>query len=457
MSQKSRIKKGFDKKMAIKVGMVSLGCSKNLVDAEQALYDLREKGFELVADAALAEVVIINTCGFIESAKQEAIETILEFCTLKEEGRIKGVIVTGCMAQRYKEEIMKEIPEIDGVIGLGGYEKLHTVIEKAVKGEKECAFGEIESLDIDRKRIVSTSPTFAYVKIAEGCSNRCTYCAIPSIRGNFRSRTLESIVSEAKWLAKHGIKELILIAQDTTRYGEDLYGKGSLPQLLTELCKIEELVWVRVLYCYPERIDDELIDVIAKEEKIANYLDIPIQHCNSEVLKRMNRRGNKEYLVNLFAKLREKIEGIVIRSTLIVGFPGETNEQFEELCEFVKEVKIDRLGCFPYSAEEGTPAATFPDQIEEEVKNRRAEVIMETQLLITEEVNQNKVGNVVTCVVEGFDEFAECFFGRSYADTPEIDGKIFFSAERSLTLGEFVDVEIVDVLDYDLIGVVVEE
>lgn len=442
--------------MAIKVGMVSLGCPKNQVDAEHMVYNLREEGFELIADAGLADVVVINTCGFIESAKQEAIDTILEFCTLKTEGRIKAVIVTGCLAERYREEISAEMPEVDAVIGIGSNEMLGTVINKILNGEGRInTFGDKYSLIIGGKRLISTD-TFAYIKIAEGCDNCCTYCAIPSIRGRFRSRKMEGIIKEAEWLAKVGYKEIILIAQDTTRYGEDIYGKSMLPELMREIAKIDGIKWIRTLYSYPERITDELIDVIANEPKCVKYLDIPIQHCDGEILRMMNRVGDDKSLRELVLKLRARIPGIILRTTLIAGFPGETEEQFEALCQFVKDIKFDRLGCFAYSAEEGTPAADFPDWVDEEIKQRRADIIMETQMLINDEICEAMPGRTLEVVVEGFDRYAECFFGRSQSEAPEIDGKIFFTSPRPLAIGEYVKVEIDSVMDYDLIGFVVE-
>lgn len=442
--------------MSIRVGMVSLGCPKNQVDAEHMLYNLREEGCEIIADAALADVVVVNTCGFIESAKQEAIETILEFCTLKEEGRIKAVIVTGCLAERYREEIKTEMPEVDAVIGIGSNELLGTVIKKVLSGEGDiCTFGDKYSLIIGGRRIISTE-NYAYLKIAEGCDNCCTYCAIPSIRGRFRSRKMESVIDEAKWLASVGFKEIVLVAQDTTRYGEDIYGKPMLAELMREISKIDGLKWIRTLYAYPERITDELIDVIAKEEKCVKYLDIPIQHCDGEVLRRMNRAGDEASLRGLVKKLRERVPGIILRTTLIAGFPGETEEQFERLCEFVKDVRFDRLGCFAYSAEEGTPAADFSDQIDEDVKLKRADIIMQEQMLISDELNQSYIGKTIEVVTEGFDRYAECYFGRSAMDAPEIDGKIFFTSPCPRALGEYVNVLIDDVMDYDLIGSVVE-
>ncbi len=442
--------------MSVRVGMVSLGCPKNQVDAEQVLYSLREYGYEIVADAALADVVIINTCGFIESAKQESIETILEFCTLKNEGRIKGVVITGCLAERYKEEVLKEIPEADAVVGIGSNKELPEIISTVMDGGHVESFGDKVCLDIDARRIISTQPHFAYLKIAEGCDNFCSYCAIPSIRGRFRSRSIESIVDEASWLVKNGVREIILVAQDTTRYGEDLYGKPQLSKLLTELSGLD-IKWIRLLYCYPERINDELIDVIASHEKIAKYIDIPIQHVNEEILKRMNRPGNEQTIRELIGKLRAKIPGIVIRTTLITGFPGETDEQFEQLAEFVADMKFERLGCFAYSAEEGTPASEFENQVELKVREHRADIIMDHQLNVMDEKNASLIGTDIEVVVEGFDRYAECYFGRSYADAPEIDGKIFFDSQNKLTIGQYVTVHIDDVLDYDLIGAVSDE
>lgn len=442
--------------MAVRVGLVSLGCPKNQVDAEHIVYNLREEGYEIIPDAALADVAVINTCGFIESAKQEAIDTILEFCTLKSEGRIKAVIVTGCLAERYKAEIRSELPEVDAVVGLGANELLGEIIKKVLAGETVDMSGDKYSLIIDSRRIVSTE-TFAYLKIAEGCDNHCTYCAIPSIRGKLRSRKPESIVDEAKWLAKVGFKEIILVAQDTTVYGLDLYGKPMICELLRELCKIDGLKWIRTLYSYPERITDELIELIASEEKLVKYLDIPIQHCNDRILKRMNRKSTKAELVSLVKKLRERIPGVILRTTLIAGFPGETEEEFEELCKFVNEMKFDRLGCFAYSQEEGTPAALLPDQLDEEEKQRRADTVTETQMLISDRQSEERVGKDIEVVVEGWDKWAECYFGRSYAEAPEIDGKIFFTSDSPRTVGEYVKVHIDGTMDYDLLGSVVNE
>lgn len=439
--------------MSVRVGMVSLGCPKNQVDAEHMLYSLSSEGFEIVQDAALSDVVIVNTCGFIESAKQEAIDTILEFCTLKQEGRIKAVICTGCLAERYREEVLNEIPELDAVIGIGSNDKLCSIIREVLERQESITdFGDKCGLCLDGGRIISTQPFYAYIKIAEGCDNCCTYCAIPSIRGRFRSRKLEDIISEAKWLAENGVTELVVVAQDTTRYGEDIYGEPSLAKLLRELCRIDGLKWIRTLYAYPERITDELLDTIAEEEKLVKYLDIPIQHCNKEVLKRMNRHGDRETLTALINKIRRRIPGITLRTTLIAGFPGETDEQFEELCEFVREMRFDRLGCFAYSAEEGTPAAEMEDQIPMKIRERRAELIMEEQMFISDSLNEKALDKTIEVVTEGFDRYAECWYGRSAADAPEIDGKIFFISDTKLHEGDYVSVHIDDTLDYDLIG-----
>ncbi len=441
--------------MAGTVGIVSLGCAKNMLDAEHMAYNLREEGFELQPDAALADVAIINTCGFIESAKQEAIETILEFVALKEEKRIKAIIVTGCLAERYREEILKEMPEVDAVLGIGANELLGETIRKILEGNSDIEmYGDKYSLVIGGRRIVSTE-TYAYIKIAEGCSNHCTFCAIPQIRGKYRSRPMESIIDEAKWLAKVGYREIILIAQDTSRYGEDIYGTQKLAELLRELCKIEGLKWIRTLYCYPERITDELIDVVASEPKCVKYFDIPIQHCCDRVLKRMNRRSNEAEIRELVRKFRERIPGVIIRTTILTGFPGETEEEFEKLCEFVKEMRFDRLGCFAYSQEEGTPAARLDGQLDEDEKNRRAEIITQEQMLVSDQMTAEMLGRVYEVVVEGYDRYAECWFGRSANEVPEIDGKIFFTSSITLKVGDYQYVRITDTMDYDPIGEVI--
>lgn len=441
--------------MPEKIGMISLGCPKNQVDAEIMLAKLAEGGFEITNDVDGADAVIVNTCGFIEDAKKEAIENILDMAELKKEGVIGKIIVTGCLAERYKEEILSEIPEIDAVVGIGSNADICEVCRRALSGETVETFGEKTCLPLSGERLLTTPPWFAYLKIAEGCSNHCTYCAIPSIRGEFRSRPAEEILEEAKDLAKSGVKELIVVAQDTTRYGEDLYGKSALPALLKALSQIEELQWIRVLYCYPERISDELLEVMASSDKLLNYLDIPIQHADAGVLKAMNRKGDKESLLALLQKIREKLPDAVLRTTLITGFPGETEEAFETLCEFVKEARFDRLGCFAYSTEEGTPAALLPDQIDEDVRKERGEVVMEQQYRIFEEKSEELVGKILPTVVEGYDAYTDSYYGRTWRDAPEIDGQVHFTCGYELQDGDFVEVEIFEVQDYDLIGEVV--
>lgn len=446
--------------MNYKVGMVSLGCPKNQVDAEMLLFALQQYGYTLTGDAAMADVVIINTCGFITSAKEEAIENILEFAALKKEGKIKLLCVTGCLAERYRDQLLAELPEVDLVVGIGANARLPELIDEALakKHTEKLFTGEKADLPLNGGRIQTTLPFYAYLKIAEGCDNHCTYCAIPSIRGRFRSRKMEDVITEAKRLAAEGVTELVIVAQDTTRYGEDLYGHAALPELLRQLCEIEGLRWIRTLYTYPERITDELLDAIREEEKLVNYLDIPIQHCDGEILKRMNRRGDRASLTALISHIRKRVPGIVLRTTMLVGFPGESEEQFAELCDFVREIGFDRLGCFAYSQEEGTPAAALDGQLSDEVKERRAELLMETQADIMIAKNEERVGQEATVITEGFDRYAECFFGRSEADAPEIDGKIFFtvSGERP-RLGDYLTVRLEEVMDYDLIGSAVEE
>ncbi|MEE0264746.1 MAG: 30S ribosomal protein S12 methylthiotransferase RimO, partial [Acutalibacteraceae bacterium] len=409
-----------------RIGIVSLGCAKNQVDAEMMLFTLKQSGYKIVADPAMSDVVIVNTCGFIESAKQESIDEIIELGKLKAEGKIKRIIVTGCLAERYQHMVKDQLYEVDAVLGIGANEDIAEVVKKCLEGEQTELYPDKLLLPLEGGRVQSTPPHYAYLKLGDGCDNRCTYCAIPMIRGKFRSRTIESLVDEAKQLVASGVKELILIAQDTTRYGIDLYNELALPKLLNQLCEIEDLKWIRLLYCYPDEITDELIDCIATQEKVLNYIDIPLQHCNDRVLKSMNRRGNKETIVNVINKLREKAPDIVLRTTFICGFPGETEEEFTELAEFVNEMKFQRLGCFAYSQEEDTPAAEFENQIDDEVKQRRAEIIMEQQMTIMEEYCQSLIGKQIEVVCEGFDRYADCFFGRTMADSPDVDGKVFF-------------------------------
>ena len=442
--------------MAIKVGVVSLGCDKNLVDSERMLRKLRSHGYELVTEFGDSDVAVVNTCGFIQAAKEEAIETILEIGKLKEEGRVQKLILTGCLTERYKEEAAKEFPEADAVVGIGDNKDIVEILDQVLHGERIVRFSPKTDVEMTGERIISTLPFFSYLKIAEGCSNRCTYCAIPMIRGKFRSVPMADVLQEARWLAQSGVTELNIIAQDVTRYGEDLYGESRLPELLHALCQIEGLRWIRLLYCYPERITDKLIETMAQEEKIVKYIDMPIQHCNNEILKRMNRPSTKEKLYDVIRRLRAAMPDIVLRTTLITGFPGETQAQFEELCQFVQDIGFTRLGCFAYSQEDGTAAGAFPDQIDEEERAHRADVIMEQQMQISYDYNARQMGTIKEAVVEGFDKWAECYFGRTAADAPDIDGKVFFSSERQLQVGDYVNIRITDMLDYDLLGEVVE-
>ncbi len=437
----------------VKVGMVSLGCPKNQVDGELLMAALKKAGFETVDDAALADVALVNTCGFIESAKKEAIEEILELAQLKKEGRIQKLVVTGCLAERYREEIHRELPEVDAVLGIGANGQIAEHLRSMLAGNFVEAFPEKDRLPLCGERELTTPSYFAYLKIAEGCDNCCSYCAIPLIRGGYRSRTMESIEEEARKLVENGAKELILIAQDTTRYGLDLYGEYSLAKLMKRLCALEGLSWLRVLYCYPDAITDELLEVMAQEKKIVKYIDLPLQHASGKILQAMNRRGDRQSLTALLQKIREKVPGVILRTTLITGFPGETEEDFTQLAEFIKEIRFDRLGCFAYSQEEDTPAAQLPGQIEEEVKEHRAEIIMEDQMEIMEALGRRFVGSTLEVLVEGFDRYAECWFGRSAMDAPDIDGKVFFTTGGSKpTLGSFVKVQIDDCMDCDLTG-----
>ncbi len=442
--------------MNYKAGIVSLGCAKNQVDAEMLLYTLKQRGFTIVNDPAKADAVIVNTCGFIDSAKQESIDEIIELGKLKREGTIKAIIVTGCLAERYQNEITKQLYEVDAAIGIGANEKIADVTLDALNGKKTELFPDKLSLPLSGGRVQSTPPYTAYLKVSEGCDNRCTYCAIPLIRGRFRSRTIEDVLDEAKDLAAHGVVELNVIAQDTTRYGEDLYGEPQTAKLLSELCKIDGFKWIRLLYCYPDRVTDELIDVIAREDKIVKYIDIPLQHCNGEILRNMNRRGDRQSLTALLNKIRDRIPGVIFRSTFITGFPGETEEQFEELAEFAGEIRFQRLGCFPYSVEEDTKAAEFPNQIDEETKQKRADIIMENQQNVMAEYCEGLIGTKLEVLVEGWDRIAECWYGRSYADAPEVDGCVFFTAEdKKPVIGEFVTVKIEDCMGIDPVGVMI--
>lgn len=439
--------------MNYKIGMISLGCPKNQVDAEHMLALMDAEGWEIVDYVDGCDAVIVNTCGFIDDAKKEAIENILDMVELKKEGVISKIIVTGCLAQRYKDEIVKEIPEVDAVIGIGANGDIIKTVEEVMSGvdtienyPPQC------DLPLEGQRILTTPHYWAYLKIGEGCSNRCTYCTIPSIRGNMRSRSMENVIDEAKQLAESGVKELILIAQDTTSYGLDLYGELKLPELLNELCKIDSIEWIRLLYCYPDRITDELIETMKNQEKVVNYIDLPLQHADDKILKAMNRRGDQALIRNVISKLREEIPDVVIRTTFIVGFPGEGEEEFETLAEFVNEIEFDRLGVFTFSPQEGTPAFDMEDQVDEDIKARRGEVIMQDQYSIMEEKNNEKIGKTYRVVVEDYDGYSDSYTGRTYMDAPEIDGLVKFTSHKDLDIGDFVDVEIFDVEDYDLIG-----
>lgn len=441
------------------VSIISLGCAKNLVDSERMLHTLSAGGYTLTEDPADADIAIINTCGFIQAAKEEAIETILETVQLKETGSLKAVVVTGCLAERYRDEVAEQIPEVDAVIGIGDQKDICAVLDRVTKGTRLTRFAPKCDMPLTGERLLATLPFFAYLKIAEGCSNGCTYCAIPQIRGKYRSVPMEDVLAEAGALAARGVTELVVIAQDTTRYGEDLNGgKSLLPELLTALCKIDGFRWIRVLYCYPERITDELIDVIAREDKIVKYLDIPIQHCSGKILKAMRREGDAESLRTLFAKLRSRVKGITLRTTLLVGFPGETEADFSELSAFVQEMRFDRMGCFAYSEEENTPAAKMPDQVDEDVRQHRADLLMEQQMTISAELNAARVGTVTEAVIEGYDTWSGCFIARTAADAPDIDGRLLIAgdSDAQYEIGQYVQARITDTADYDLTGEVVE-
>lgn len=439
--------------MSIRIGFISLGCAKNRVDAEMMMFQLNQAGYTLVQDPAMADVAVVNTCGFIESAKQESINEILELAELKKEGKIKAIIVTGCLAERYNSQIMQELAEVDAVIGIGKNADIAEVVRRALANERVEEFPDKQLLPLDGGRVQSTEQHWAYLRVADGCDNCCTYCAIPLIRGRFRSRRMESIVEEAERLVNNGVKELNVIAQDTTRYGEDLYGELMLPELLKKLCRIDGLRWIRLLYCYPDRITDKLLDIIREEDKIVNYIDLPLQHCDGEVLRAMNRRGDKNSLLNLIAHIREKIPGVILRTTLIAGFPGETEEDFANLSDFVEQAQFERLGCFAYSQEEDTPAALLPDQIDEDVKEHRAELIMEQSARIMNSWCETRIGAEIDVLVDGFDRYAECWSGRSVYDAPEVDPCVFFTVgEEKPRPGDIVRVRITDHLDCDLVG-----
>ena len=435
-----------------KIGFVSLGCSKNLVDTEVMLYKLHSAGFEITPNEEEAEIIIINTCGFIESAKKESIDNILDCEELKKWGKCRHIIATGCLVERYGEEVMNELPELDAIIGVGSLCDIVEACQTVMRGEKYVSIRDKETSELGGDRIVTTEPHTAYLKIAEGCDNRCTYCAIPLIRGKLRSRPIEDIVKEARDLESMGVKELNLIAQDTTRYGLDLYGEYSLAKLVRAITDQTSIPWIRLLYCYPDKITDELIYELKTNPRLVKYMDIPIQHISDSILERMNRHGNGATIRYAIKRLRDEVPGITLRTTAMVGFPGETEENFTELCEFIKETKFDRFGAFTYSPEEGTAAALFDGEIDEQKKQDRYDVLMQTQLTVTEELNEKKIGKTLRVLCDGFDTVAEIYYGRSEADAPDVDGRVYFKSKRKINTGAFVDVKITEALDYDLVG-----
>ena len=437
----------------MKILFISLGCDKNLADTEVMLGLLASRGYEMTDDETQADIIVINTCCFIHDAKEESIQNILEMAEYKKTGQAKALIVTGCLAQRYRQEILEEIPEVDEVLGTSAYDKILDAVDAALAGKQEVMLADIDALPLpETKRLVTTGGHFAYLKIAEGCDKHCTYCIIPKIRGNFRSVPMERLVKEAKELAEQGVKELILVAQETTLYGKDLYGEKSLHVLIKELCKISGIRWIRILYCYPEEITDDLIQVMREEPKVCHYLDLPIQHANDEILKRMGRRTSKQELIDIIGKLRREIPDICLRTTLITGFPGETKEQHEELMDFVDEMEFDRLGVFTYSPEEDTPAAVMPDQIDEEVKEKRQAELMELQQDIAFDNAQDMVDREVLVMIEGKVADENAYVGRTYRDAPNVDGLIFINTDEELFSGDFARVKVTGAVDYDLIG-----
>ena len=439
----------------MKVAFISLGCAKNLVNTEQMMALTRDAGYELVSDPEGADVAVLNTCGFIDSAKSEAIQNILELAALKDAGKLGKLLVAGCLSQRYQDELEQEMPEVDGVLGTGSYTDIVSALEEVTAGGHPRRFGDIDHTEEDGARVVSTPPYTAYLKIAEGCDNRCSYCIIPYLRGRYRSRSMESLLSEAEELAGRGVKELIVIAQDITRYGTDLYGRRRLGDLLTELCRLP-FHWVRLHYLYPDEVDDDLIDVLAREHKILRYIDIPLQHINDGILKAMNRRSTKAEIIALLNKLRQRLPGLVLRTSLICGLPGEGEAEFEELCEFLQDAGIERAGIFQFSPEEGTPAAVMEHQVEPEVAARRVELLVELQSRVMDAYNESRLGETLEVLCEGFDPDMGCYAGRSYADSPDVDGRVFFTAAGLVPAGTFVNVRITGTSDGDLTGEIEE-
>ena len=439
----------------MKVAFISLGCAKNLVNTEQMMALTRDAGYELVSDPEGADVAVLNTCGFIDSAKSEAIQNILELAALKDAGKLGKLLVAGCLSQRYQNELEQEMPEVDGVLGTGSYTDIVSALEEVTAGGHPRRFGDIDHTEEDGARVVSTPPYTAYLKIAEGCDNRCSYCIIPYLRGRYRSRSMESLLAEAKALADRGVQELIVIAQDITRYGTDLYGRRRLGELLTELCKLP-FHWIRLHYLYPDEVDDDLIDVLAREHKILKYIDIPLQHINDGILKAMNRRSTKAEIIALLNKLRQRLPGLVLRTSLICGLPGEGEAEFEELCEFLQDAGIERAGIFQFSPEEGTPAAVMEHQVEPEVAARRVELLVELQSRVMDAYNESRLGETLEVLCEGFDPDMGCYAGRSYADSPDVDGRVFFTAAGLVPAGTFVNVRITGTSDGDLTGEIEE-
>ena len=439
------------------IGFISLGCAKNQVDCERMMFRVQEAGYAVQPNVVGSDVVIINTCGFIDSAKTEAIDHILQVAQLKAQGLVGKILVTGCLSQRYQEEILREMPEVDGVLGTGSYDRVVEAVELLLQDQAVMQFDSIDAPEVETGRILTTPEHYAFIKIAEGCDNRCSYCIIPYLRGKFRSRQMDDVLYEARLLADSGVKELIVVAQDTSRYGTDFPEHTRLlPELLRQLCAIEGFEWIRIHYVYPDEIDDELIDVIASEPKIVKYLDIPIQHCNDKILKLMNRRGDGVFLRDLFAKLRSRIPGIILRTSVITGLPGEGEEEFNELCEFLKEQRLERVGAFPFSPEEGTPAAEmeYPDF---EIAQSRAQMVEMLQSSIMDDYNASMMGKTVEVLVDGYDEEYEQYFGRTFADSPDIDGRVWIAGEEPLTEGTFLNVVIDAVIDGDLSGYILEE
>ena len=441
----------------IKIGFISLGCAKNQVDCERMMYRVQDAGFQVQADVIGADVVVINTCGFIDSAKSEAIDSILQMAQLKEQGLVGKILVTGCLSQRYQQEILQEMPEVDGILGTGSYTQVVPAIEKLLAGESVSDFASIDTPEQECGRILTTPEHYAYIKIAEGCDNRCSYCIIPYLRGKFRSRQMDDILYEARVLAASGVKELLVVAQDTSRYGTDFpEHKRLLPELLRQLCRIDGLEWIRVHYTYPDEIDDEFINVMAAEPKIVKYLDIPIQHCNTKILKLMNRRSDREQLESLFVKLRTRIPGVILRTSVITGLPGEGEEEFAELCEFLKAQRLERVGVFPFSPEEGTPAAEM-EFVDSEIAQERAQQLEMIQSAIMDDYNSAMLGKTETVLVDGFDEDMGQFYGRTYADSPEIDSRVWIASQEALVEGTFIKVCIDGVVDGELSGYILED